>query len=222
MTRERFPSIPGEASEPPLRFGRDAMSVAEKALLEAGREVLGRGAESLVESDPTDPKNRVVAHSFRKEFRAKETLHAHHILKTLFPKHFPAIYEAFENSEEFRGGTIRERVYDSGQTIQKPARKLFGKQKTDERTFEYVNKELEAIGIRGLHFDGESERNFAVSAEGYQQYLDTSPFIARELVLAKDDVLAYMDKKGSFSSTERSSVEAAIDALAELIESRTY
>ncbi len=221
MTRERFPSIPGEASEPPLRFGRDAMSVAEKALLEAGRTVLGKGAESLVEVHPTDPE-KVVAHSFRKELRAKETLHAHHVLKTLFPKHFPAIYEAFENSEGSRGGTIRERVYDSGQTIKKPARKWFGKQKTDERTFEYVNKELEAIGIRGLHFDGESERNFAVSAEGYQQYLDTSPFIARELVLAKDDVLAYMDKKGSFSSTERSSVEAAIDALAELIKSRTY
>lgn len=205
---------------PPLRFDRDAMGAAEKALREAGREVLGKGAESLVEVHPLNPE-LVIAHSFRKELRAEETLHAHRVLKVLFPKHFPAIHAAFENTEEVRGGTIRERVRNSERTLDKPKVGFFGNKRIDERTFAYVNKELQAMGIEGLHFDGETERNFVVSEEGYQQYLDTAPFIARELVRAKDQVLAHMAKK-QYSPTDQASVKSAIETLEVLISSRKY
>jgi hypothetical protein len=220
MSYEKFPPIPGEASAAPLRFDRETMAVAEEALKKAGREVLGKGAESLVEVHPLDAE-KVVAHSFRKEMRAEEILHAHRVLKILFPNHFPVIYEAYENTDEMRGGTVRERVRDTGRKIEKTKPRFLRKQKINEKTFDYVNKELEAMGIQGLHFDGETERNFIINEEGYQQYLDTVPFLARELVRSKDSVLAYMVRKGETRANQEA-VKNAIETLETLISNRAY
>jgi hypothetical protein len=209
---EKMPKLPGDDQKFVHKKSKEyiaskhGMEPQTEKLIEAGREVVGSGSESVVEVHPNNPE-KVVAHSFRHEGpRMRRIFYNHRILHTLFPNFFPEINAAFEHTDYTRGGTIRERVDILMDAPDDPTLPVTPK------SFENVRRELDAIGISTTGFDTGSDKNFGIAWDGFEQYLDVNPTIGKHFIAEKDAVIRYMKQK-NYSEADIEKVISAINRL---------
>lgn len=200
MPHERMPEVP-PVPEPYKRL-------SEEDFQKVGRKVVGSGSMSIVEVFP-GKEEKVAAHpaSLASGILAKQTFYSHRILNTLFPKHIPRIHAAFVNSQERRGGTVRERIQ-----VERDGYSVDEQEADPSKAFRSaVEEELRKIGINTEGFD-HYDKNFGVGSDGYEKYLDINPYIGREFVKNRRKLIDYM-KAGGYSDSDIQQVNISIDRL---------
>jgi hypothetical protein len=215
MPFEKMPKLP-KGTEEIFRSDVPTSLRTERARREmetAGREVVGSGAEAVVETIPGND-SKLAAHSFREGLEARKIFYTHRVLNLLFPKYIPHIHAAFEHTDERQGGTIRERVYT------KEGKHLLQKLLFPQKSFRYVLTELQRMGIEYGGFDYGSDENFKRGSDGYERYLDLDPYTGDDFIIHRDEVLNYMRQK-KYSESDIQQVSTSIDRLTALKKSRS-
>lgn len=153
----------------------------------------GRVIVATVEGD----EDKLIALS-RKEVdpdTAKSVYYNHKLLKLLFPDNFPTIYASF-GKKDGKGisANFRERIYGRKFTKQE-VQKVFGDSAKglQENSFRVVVDAIKEMKLP-LEFD-ENERNYMVSEEGREYFVDTINFRGWTEEMVKS-VFSYMDRKG--------------------------
>ena len=214
MPFEKMPGLPKSLKSPEesppssLKGKHKAARDFEKEMEKAGRTIVGRGTESVVEVHP-HRENVVAAHLVNQTESTGEMrkiYFTHRVLHTLFPNYFPAIHAAFERTEEKRGGTIRSRV-----DVKRDKHGTLGRW-LSPKSFRRVEDELQSMGISAA-FDELSTKNFGRAKDGYEQYLDVAPNLAKSLIAQKDRVIKHMRENG-YVEGDITKVSNSIDRLA--------